>query len=222
MNIILWVENKILEEGIKNILQKNPSFKVVDTGNSKGNFPEAEVPNLLIVSSRSVLSDINTVINGLKQKYNTLNILLFCDNNIEKKILDLHKAGVTGFIPGDCDFDDLLYAVQKTIKGNFYIHPTIAYTLLINATQNFSLNRIEPESLNISQRELEVLQLLTEGYTSNEIADKLFTSRRTVESHRRNLMEKTKSKNTAELIKFSICNQLINLMSDSRVPSPSF
>lgn len=212
MNIILWVENKILAEGIKNILQKTGSFNIAVSGTSKDIIlPTGEKPHLMVVASKSGTGGIVNTIKTFRQKYSDLNVLLFVEEKINHDIMHLHKSGITGFIPGDCDSEDLLYAVQKTAKGNFYLHHSIAYNLLQEFdSQAPHLNKIEPGTLNISQRELEVLELLTDGFTSNEIAEKLFTSRRTVESHRRNLMDKTKSKNTAELIKFSICNQLIH------------
>jgi DNA-binding NarL/FixJ family response regulator len=64
-------------------------------------------------------------------------------------------------------------------------------------------------NVDLSDRELEILELIAEGYTNTEIADKTFTSRRTVETHRKNLIEKTKTKNTATLIKYAIVNGLL-------------
>ena len=62
---------------------------------------------------------------------------------------------------------------------------------------------------DLSQREIEVLKLIAEGLTNAEIADKLFTSKRTIESHRQNIIEKTQVKNTASLIKYAITNNII-------------
>jgi DNA-binding NarL/FixJ family response regulator len=69
---------------------------------------------------------------------------------------------------------------------------------------------IEPIELDLTSRELEVLELLGEGYTNLEISKKLFLSKRTVEGHRQNLIDKTKSKNTPALIKFAVLNGLIH------------
>ena len=63
--------------------------------------------------------------------------------------------------------------------------------------------------MNLSERDLEVLSLIGEGYTNTEIADKLFLSKRTIEGYRQNLIDKLKAKNSAELIKFAVHNRLI-------------
>ena len=64
--------------------------------------------------------------------------------------------------------------------------------------------------LDLSEREIEVLQLISEGYTNMEIADKLFLSKRTVEGHRQSLITKVKVKNSAELIKFAVQHHMVN------------
>jgi DNA-binding NarL/FixJ family response regulator len=71
-------------------------------------------------------------------------------------------------------------------------------------------NNFEVEDLDITKREVEVLSLIAEGYTNQEIADKLFTSKRTIEGNRQMLIEKTGTRNTAALIRYAILNNIIS------------
>ena len=106
----------------------------------------------------------------------------------------------------------MIYAINTVFAGNQFICTEIALNLLkriqMNASKNESNGSRQPGDL--SKREIEVLRLIAEGFTNAEIADKLFTSKRTIESHRQHLIEKTQAKNTAALVKFALEKGIID------------
>jgi DNA-binding NarL/FixJ family response regulator len=135
----------------------------------------------------------------------------------DKYIAEAMKAGASGYILKTTDQQELIHAIQTVARGEQYIGTEIAMKLLHNLG-----NPISPQVPHaayyaaddtanlISKREMEVLQLIAQGYTNMEIADQLFTSKRTVESHRQSLLQKTNSKNTASLIVYASKHHLLN------------
>jgi PAS domain S-box-containing protein len=113
-----------------------------------------------------------------------------------------------GFSMNKYDEYEMSNAVEYILKHKELISPTQTKQLKIISKKPVSTT--EPE-IRLTKREKEVLQLICEGYTNQEIADKLFISQRTVDGHRSNLMDKTYSRNTAELVTFSIKHDLVSV-----------
>lgn len=166
-----------------------------------------------------ILADLNMPeLNGIeltaavKNKYPKIKVIILSMLDHEKYILEAFKAGVSGYILKNVTADELVFAIKHVCNNNErYICSELALRMLDKL-----LHRPEiviatelPES-DLSKREAEVLTLIAEGFTNQEIADKLFTSKRTVEGHRQNLIDKTSTRNTAALIRYAIVNGLIN------------
>nr|WP_305121726.1 response regulator transcription factor [Pedobacter mongoliensis] len=104
-----------------------------------------------------------------------------------------------------------MFAIRHVSEGNLYVCSELTSKLLNKLStlpdENSDGNKI---AIDLSRREIEILLLIAEGFTNNEIAEKLFTSRRTVEGHRQNLLEKTGARNTATLIRFAARHGLID------------
>ncbi|MET3542323.1 DNA-binding NarL/FixJ family response regulator [Pontibacter aydingkolensis] len=102
-------------------------------------------------------------------------------------------------------------AIQLVLAGTPYISSQAALKMLNKVMDSSHSNEIDSITVQqlLSKRELEVLALIADGFTNAEIGDMLFTSKRTIETHRQNILEKTNSKNTASLIKYAFRHQLI-------------
>jgi DNA-binding NarL/FixJ family response regulator len=123
----------------------------------------------------------------------------------------LQKAGAKGFILKNIDTDELFKAVETLMDGGYYYFPEIVdphKDLLINDI-NSKLNFRHSILNALSKRELEVLKYIVEEYTNEEIGEKLFISKRTVDTHRQNLLHKLGVKNTAGLVKYALEFKLI-------------
>jgi DNA-binding NarL/FixJ family response regulator len=102
------------------------------------------------------------------------------------------------------------HAIKKVYDGGNYLCAELTLKLLENFYSNPENTNLElSEYLQFSKRELEVLKLIGEGMTNNEMSEKLFLSRRTIEGHRQNLITKTGCRNTATLIKYAVLNKII-------------
>ena len=157
-----------------------------------------------------VLMDINMPeMNGVEAskqallKYPDMNILIlsmFSDVEYYNTMIDI---GVKGFILKDIDNDQLYDAIHKINNGGNYFSQELLLQLIKNKPAD--------ESVILTTREKEVLELIFEGFSNQQISDKLFISQRTVERHRSSLLLKTDSKNSISLVVYAIKNKLVKI-----------
>jgi DNA-binding NarL/FixJ family response regulator len=129
---------------------------------------------------------------------------MYNDNKIVNEIL---QTEAEGFILKNTGKHELVSALnQITEGGTFY-----SREVLMSLMQQVKDKKIEPEPVQLTDREIEVLHLICEEYSSEQIAEKLFISKRTVDTHRQHIYEKTQCKTIVSLIKFGIRNNLVKL-----------
>jgi DNA-binding NarL/FixJ family response regulator len=218
IKIIIADDHKLIRDGLKAMLsEREKDIQVVGEAHS-GN----ELVGMLTGSEAElVLMDINMPeMDGLeatkyiKEHFPHIKVLVLSMVEQETYVSEAIRAGALGYILKTTDQEELIHAIITVARGEQYISTQIAMKLLQNrnplpAAPKFSSAAEETAAL-ISKREMEVLQLIAQGFTNTEIADQLFTSKRTIESHRQSLLEKTGSKNTASLIVYASRNHLID------------
>jgi DNA-binding NarL/FixJ family response regulator len=157
-----------------------------------------------------ILMDINLPdINGvdlcaiIKEKYPGIFILGLSTFNQGLYIKKMMENGASGYILKNSSKEDLVEAIHAVCEGRIYFSGEVSEVL--RQYQKSSETKVPA----LSRREKEVLELIAEGYTNPQIAEKLFVSPFTVDSHRKNLIAKLNAKNTASLIRFAVENKLI-------------
>jgi len=120
---------------------------------------------------------------------------------------DMIEAGARGFLLKSSEINEVSEAIRRVMQGGTYFSSDILYNVLKNI--HTVVSKTDTQALHLSQREKEVLELICRGKSNQEIADQLFISKRTVEKHRANLLAKTNTKNTAQLVMFAVENKLI-------------
>jgi DNA-binding NarL/FixJ family response regulator len=215
MKLLLVDDHKIVREGIKALLRDEPDVEVIgeaSNGKEAIEMLESIDPDMILLDTNMPeLGGLETL-EYLKRNDFPGKVLILSMSENAMTIKGMMEAGASGYILKTCGKPELISALKLVESGNVYLSPSITLKLL-NTDKEELLKplKIEKEEPVISKREIEVLELIAEGYTNAEIAEKLFNSKRTIESHRRNLIEKTKSKNTAELVKYAIKNGYIKL-----------
>jgi DNA-binding NarL/FixJ family response regulator len=126
------------------------------------------------------------------------------DQHIKKMI----KAGASGYILKSSGKEELIKAINTIMDGKHYFSDDATQAILQELVQPTVSKSREPNEVNITDRELEVLKLIVNEFTNQEIAEQLYVSVRTVDAHRRNLLQKTGAKNTAGLVKYALRNNL--------------
>jgi DNA-binding NarL/FixJ family response regulator len=151
-------------------------------------------------------------IRRLRKAFGKLNILVLAMYSNEKFILKAIKAGARGILSGQTSRNELVEAVYTLRNGYEYLGKSIT-NIILNSylSQSDKNGRIQDEMAHLSLRELEVLKLFGEGLTNQEIADQLFISIRTVETHKTNIMKKINLRTTVDLVKFAIRNNIIEI-----------
>ena len=163
-----------------------------------------------------VLSDINMPeMNGIELTRRiassnlSTNVLILSMYNDEAYILKSIEAGVMGYLPKDADYEDIIKGVREIAAGNLYYSAQVTRILTDSIIKTpRALGRSKKE-IPLTKRESQILDGIVKGCSNKIIAEDLFISTRTVDTHRNNIMKKLKARNTADLVRIAIENTLI-------------
>ncbi|PJJ48799.1 response regulator [Hymenobacter chitinivorans] len=211
IRLFLVDDHKIIRDGLRSLLEAEPTLEVVGEA-SNG---EELLDQLATTPADLVLLDVNMpTLDGfatatrLHEQYPAVRVLALSMLNDETHVGRMLESGAHGYVLKSAGKLEIFQAIEAVMAGRPYLGAEIGISLLTKALQTPA----PPEPAKgggLSKRELEVLQLIAEGLTNAEIADKLFTSKRTIETHRQNIIEKTQTKNTAALIRYAARSGLL-------------
>jgi DNA-binding NarL/FixJ family response regulator len=212
IQVIIVDDHKLVTDCIDLFLKGAKDIKVVGVAHSGKDALEM----LKTVTPEVILLDITMpemsgieLTDAIKKKYPDIKILILSMHSDYNNISDAIDAGADGYVPKDVSSEELVEAIETVSKGKNYFHSTISDEIVKNyANKRQKSTNVLPQ---LTKRELEVLQLFAEGFNNSEIADKLFLSVRTIESHKNHILQKTNMKNSVELIKFAIRNKIIEI-----------
>jgi DNA-binding NarL/FixJ family response regulator len=213
MDKVLIVEDHgVVRAGICHIIQQEANLEIVGVAEN-GNQALELVKNGLtadVVLSDLHLGDISGIdlARELRQLAPELKVLMLTAECGERYLSEAFKAGAKGYLLKETDSEELVYAINKVAQGRHFICTGLAERLCKRLAAERNLSTSYPD-IELSERESEILHLLADGLTNLEIADRLFTSRRTVEGHRLSLLQKTGARNGLELIKLAMLNGLL-------------
>lgn len=210
IKIILADDHQIIRDGLKNLIEKEYDMEVVaETNNGRTTIKLTRElkPDMVIIDIG--MPDLNGV-DATKQivagnpNIKVIALSMYSDKRFVGGMLN---AGARGYLLKDCAFEELATAIRTVFKGHVYLSPAIVGIVV----DDYVRNKKEHEQSPLSNREREIVQLITEGKTTKEIASKLFISIKTVETHRQHIMEKLNCHSIAELTKFAIREGLTSL-----------
>lgn len=210
--LFLADDHTIVRNGIRAMLAAEADLVVVGEA---GNGQEL-LEKLAAVPADVVLLDVNMpVLDGLattlrlRTEYPAVRVLVLTMMAHEHIIGQMFNAGASGYVLKNAQQSEILAAIRTVVAGRQFLCSEIGLAMLEKARTPGPGGAGRPVS-RLTARELEVLQLLAEGHTTSEISAKLFTSTRTVETHRQNILEKTQTKNTAALIRLAVIEGLLS------------
>lgn len=212
----IFDEHRIAQEGINTLLKESSDIEVAFNASDENELLENSTSHLIHVLIMNVHVVNTAFINLLKEVNNNhpkIKILITSVHNDEETILRIIKMGAKGFLAKDSGYRELVEAIYTLRNGHDYYSESIMHLLLnkyISKIQNVQ-SEDYTNLKNISSRELEIIQLWGNSHTNREIADKLFISVRTVESHKNHIMQKLRLKTAVDLVKFAIKNNIIEL-----------
>ena len=213
-NIAIADDHKLFREGLTELLSKQKELNVLGGAGNREELLEIIVKNKINV----VIMDIDMgEISGIDlteeilQKYPYLNVLALSMHGDKNYIVKMLEVGAKGYILKNAGKEEMLNAIHTVANGNTYLSSQVSSKLIEHIINPVGGGSKQSENVPITDREIEVLKLIADEYSNSEIAEKLFISVRTVDTHRRNLLEKLGVKNTAGLVKYAIQNRLLNL-----------
>lgn len=209
--IILVDDHTLFRNGLRILLNALPDYLVVGEAANGQEFIEL----LDNTTADLVLLDIDMpVMDGIEaanlalQKFPELKIITLSMYGEEDYYYKMVDAGVKGFLLKNSDMKEVKSALETVYEGGNYFSSELLQNLISSLRTN-SKNK-EPQT-ELSDREIEILILICQGLSNQEIADQLFISKRTVDKHRANILEKSECKNTAQLVMYAIKNQLVEI-----------
>ena len=211
MKIALVDDHTLFRTGLAGLLSQHDGFEVVADVGSGEEFlvmlPSLDVDVVFMDISMPGMDGAETTRRALAERPD-LRIVTLSMYGDEHYYTRMMESGASGFLLKDSDIEEVYSAVEVTMAGDSYFSSALLGTL----TRNMSMLAVdEPDDDQLSNREVEILVEVCRGLSNQEIADKLFISKRTVDKHRANIMEKTGCKNTANLVVYAIKNHLVDL-----------
>jgi DNA-binding NarL/FixJ family response regulator len=213
IRVILADDHRLFRDGLRTLLAHDPGIEVIaetcdglETVKAVNSFePDVIVMDISMPNLNGIESTRRIVKKNAKIK-----VVILSMHADRRFVLESFKAGAYGYILKDCAVDTLVDAIYSVYKSQFYLDKTRAKIVIKDF---ISLNAEKPDSVFalLSPREREVLQLMAEGYSTKEIADKISISIKTVETHRKQLMDKLNIHNIAQLTKYAIREGLTTL-----------
>jgi len=214
--IAIYDEHNLALQALSAILAGYSDFSISLSCNQRTDLLEklkfARV-NILILNMHEVsVRNLNLIVQ-LKISHPGVRILVVSSIDSEEIILKTIKAGAKGFLGRDSNLNDLAEAIYTIRSGHDYFNNSITHLLLNKYIS--SLNEMsEPSDAAVNQlsaRQIEILKLWGDGYSNQKIADQLFISIRTVETHKNHIMQKLNLKSTVDMVKFAIKNNIIDI-----------
>jgi len=206
IRILLADDHKITREGLHSLIENQPDMQVVaeaEQGRTAVELARKLAPDLVIMDvSMPDLNGIEATLQISQQSPNVKVIALSMHSD-SLFVTEMLKSGARGYLLKDCAFEELANAISAVMNGNTYLSPSISGIVIDDYLHRLSkAGSLRADAL--TAREREVLQLLAEGKSTKQIALKLHISAKTVETHRRQIMEKLDIHSVAELTKYAI------------------
>jgi len=206
ITVLIVDDHPMVIEGLKTLLSDNERVHVktfFTNGKDTLAFLEKETVDVILLDVN--LPDINGVemVTKILNKRATINILGLSTYSEPSIINQMIKNGVKGYLLKNATSDELVNAITQAHNGNFYFGSEVQKILADSVTNDHK------DLPKLTRREKHILSLIAEGKTTNIIAEELFISPLTVETHRRNLMQKLEVSNAASLIKIAVERKLI-------------
>jgi DNA-binding NarL/FixJ family response regulator len=216
INVAILDEHQIVVEGISELLRNVEDIEVILRISDKKvlfeNIRSTDI-HILIINSHNVDSDELSLIQTISSGFPRVKILVLSIVSDESLIFKAIKAGAKGFLAKDTSKNELIEAIYSLRNGYDFFSSSITSILLNQYIDSIKSDKQQEKrnKYNLSARELEIIKLWGSSYTNKEIADKLFISVRTVESHKNHVMQKLNMKTIVDLVKFALKNNIIEI-----------
>ncbi len=217
ISVAILDEHKLVLEGISELLNDVEDIEVTAKILEKRdliNSIKTSGIHILILNIYNLTNEVLDLIRKINIDLPKINILVLSVESNEELVFKTIKAGAKGFLAKDTNRKELIEAIYTLRNGYDYYSKSITNILLSKYIISIKSDKKTQKKItlnSLSSRELEIMELWGSGYTNKEIADKLFISIRTVESHKNHIMQKLNLRTIVDLVKFAIKNNIIEI-----------
>jgi DNA-binding NarL/FixJ family response regulator len=213
VKIILADDHRIMREGLRALLEREAGIEVIaeaDNGRTTVELSRELNPDVVVIDIG--MPDLNGIdaTRQIVSESPAVKVIALSMHSDRKFVREMLSAGASGYLLKDSAFEELGIALTTVINNQTYLSPKIANTVVKDY-----LGKVEPKESKVSpaltKREREVLQLIAEGKTTKDIASHLYVSIKTIETHRKQIMDKVGLNSVAELTKYAIREGLTSL-----------
>lgn len=214
IKLILVDDHRIVRDGIKALLNTENNIDIIDEADDAQELLtklKHKKPDIIIMDiSMPKVSGLE-LLKIVSKDYPGIKVLILSMYTNEEFVFNAIKSGAKGYLPKNTSRKTLIEAIEKIYNNEEYFSDEISNIILKSYVKNVrsSDNNKQNQKEQLTSREIEILKLFAEGKTNPEIAEKLFISIRTVESHKNHIMQKLELKTTVEMVKFAIKNNII-------------
>jgi len=205
IRLLLVDDHELIRKGLTLMLetQKKINLEITHCSNGKDalKLMSEQVFDLIILDINMPILDGITTLKKMKNLEITIPVLMLSMHKEEDLIKEAIKHGASGYILKNSNLDEILKAILSTLKREQYYSNDVSDIL---TKKDEKVPNLIQNEYNLSLREIQIISMLVKEMTSQEIGDKLFISKRTVEGHRNNIMEKIGVKSAVGLVKFAV------------------
>jgi DNA-binding NarL/FixJ family response regulator len=214
IKLIIADQNELIREGLRSIVNRDKDFELVAECTQRAELKEAVAkfkPDVVVIDYSSNGFTIDVIPETLREFPDTRFVALtFMQTGLS--ITNAIKSGILCYVKKDCDIQEITDSIKSAAKGERFFCGAILETIKQESIDinsgDYKMLTCAPVSL--TERELEIIALIAEGYTNNEIAEKLFLSAHTINTHRKNIMAKLGVNNTAGIVMYAVKANLVS------------
>lgn len=215
INLLLVDDHDIVRDGICALLEDEIGFEIIaEAQNGQEAIDicaerEEEIDFIIMDISMPEMNGIEAT-RKIKEAHPDIKILALTMMDEDQHIRQMIEAGASGYILKSSNRQELIDAITAILDGKHYFSDDATRSVMMDLVKSPTRNQ-SGDPTQLTDREIEVLELIVKEHTNAEIAKKLYISPRTVDAHRRNLLQKTGAQNTAGLVTYAIKHELVNL-----------
>ena len=214
LKILLAEDHNIVRSGIRSLLEDDECIAIVAeavNGSQALDYIKNNEPiDIVLTDIDMPVMDGISLIREVKKLNPHIKIVILSMHDNEKYVAQAFEAGASGYLLKNVAADELIFALKYINRGGKYVCAELSMSMLAGVLKKVTGSISTAKSaVEFSSREIQVLELIAEGLTNQEMSDRLFISKRTVEGHRQSLTDKTGCRNTAALIRYAMMNDIV-------------
>jgi DNA-binding NarL/FixJ family response regulator len=201
-------DHTLFRKGLRALLEDSEGlvvlFEAADGHDLLAQLAEGPQPQVVLLDISMPVMDGIAALQHIRSSYPAIKVVMLTMNHDDAMILHLVEAGASGYLLKESDPDEVETAIKAAVETGFYFNDRVSRAMLSRIVKGDKFKPTFSGLVQLTDREVEVLHHVCKGLTNPEIGERLFISARTVEGHRKNIMEKMGVRNTAGMVVYAI------------------